>query len=346
MKEKKHLSIIKIILSVSILILGIFLIVCSTSVKLATTKTVLTYSEKSDTSYKVYLKENTIFQEKYLGENKQYITNIIDHINLKYNYSFISDKKSDIEYKYKIIAYVEINDNNTKKSVWSNDYTIKNETNSLIENDNGYVITELLDIDYDYYNQIAGEIRQKYAQDTTATLQIKLVVNTELENEFIDDESSNKEVLVTIPLQSETIGIDKTTVDNTKNIKGKITTNIKNIYFLLAGIIFILISIVLIVGEFLNAYKINNYQNKDKIVFRKAKKMVKELDELITRTYKMPSLKDKKVREVPLEKIIELQDKLDCSMIMVDKEEEVIFIIKTETKAYTCTVKKLKKRVK
>lgn len=51
------------------------------------TKTVY-YNEDSTLNYKVYLNDNEYFKEPYLGENLQYIANLINHVELDFNYKY------------------------------------------------------------------------------------------------------------------------------------------------------------------------------------------------------------------------------------------------------------------
>ena len=44
----------------------------------------INYTEKETIDYKVYLKENDFYTEKYLGKDKAYIASLIDYIDLEY----------------------------------------------------------------------------------------------------------------------------------------------------------------------------------------------------------------------------------------------------------------------
>ena len=59
----------------------------------------VTYSEKSNIDYKVYLKENSFYDSPYLGPNKDYIASLIDHIVADFDYDLKLDEE-DVEYKY------------------------------------------------------------------------------------------------------------------------------------------------------------------------------------------------------------------------------------------------------
>ena len=57
------------------------------------------YNEKSDLDYKVYLKENNYFQEKYLGKDRQYIAGLIDYISADFKYELNASNPFDYQYR-------------------------------------------------------------------------------------------------------------------------------------------------------------------------------------------------------------------------------------------------------
>ena len=133
MKEKtivKNKFIVYLISTCSVicLIIGIFLIKSSLNVKTIKEIPVLTYNEKSNLDYNVYLKPNNYFTEKYLEKGNQYIASIIDYIDVIFDYSFLSSKNIDATFNYKIIGTLTANYNvaaDTQKQIWSNDYVLK-----------------------------------------------------------------------------------------------------------------------------------------------------------------------------------------------------------------------------
>ena len=76
--------------------------------------------------------------------------------------------------------------------------------------------------------------------------------------------------------------------------------------------------------------------------YKKVRRMVKDYDELIKRTYKMPSLKGKKITELKLiDEFMAIQDKYELNMTMVEKEDSVVFVLVTDSKAWMYSIDKL-----
>ena len=46
----------------------------------------VTYTEKSNVDYKVYLKENEFYEKDYVDKDNQYISNLVDNIETKFDY--------------------------------------------------------------------------------------------------------------------------------------------------------------------------------------------------------------------------------------------------------------------
>ena len=80
------------------LIIGIFFL----NIGLNSKKTIsLKYQESNNIDYKVYLKENNFFDDEYMLPGKTYITSLIDHIEVDFDYNIGFNDTIDADYKYK-----------------------------------------------------------------------------------------------------------------------------------------------------------------------------------------------------------------------------------------------------
>ena len=104
-KERKY------VLAYVIAILSIFLgiIVTIFGFNDTTLKNISYNEEGSKVNYKVFLKENDYFTDKYLGEGETYITSLIDYININYNYAIKFSEKVSGDYTYNIVATILAN---------------------------------------------------------------------------------------------------------------------------------------------------------------------------------------------------------------------------------------------
>ena len=81
-RERKY--VLGYIIAILVIILGVIVTIYGFN---DTTLRNISYNEEgSRVNYKVYLKENDYFSNKYLGEGETYIASLIDYINIKYKY--------------------------------------------------------------------------------------------------------------------------------------------------------------------------------------------------------------------------------------------------------------------
>ena len=80
-------------------------------------ESVVNYNETGDIDYKVYLKDNSFYSDKYLGKDMQYVASLIDKININYKFDMKSDAKLNYNYKYNIKADLLITDPNDNNKI-------------------------------------------------------------------------------------------------------------------------------------------------------------------------------------------------------------------------------------
>ena len=94
----------------AVILLLISLLMIKNSIQLSGKVINVGYSENGKSDYKVYLKENDYYDSKVLDSGMQYVANIINSINSKFNYEIHADENMDFNYKYKITGELIISD--------------------------------------------------------------------------------------------------------------------------------------------------------------------------------------------------------------------------------------------
>ena len=131
------------------------------------------YNENSNIDYKVYLKKNDFFDDKYLVSDKQYISSLIDYIaaNFKYDLS-LDDKDVTYNYSYRVVANVSVQDKSTKKTIYNYSDTLVY-SKSLSSDKKKLTISEDVDIDYNKYNDLISKFVKAYdVGDAISTLTV------------------------------------------------------------------------------------------------------------------------------------------------------------------------------
>lgn len=90
-------------------------------------ETELSYKIQADSSYRVRLKENELYEEKVLGEGRMYSSKLTDEIDIDFEALIHTDKEAEISGNYRITALVEGfgNRGEEKKSVYTKGFELK-----------------------------------------------------------------------------------------------------------------------------------------------------------------------------------------------------------------------------
>ena len=135
--------------------------------------------KKKDIDYKVYLKENDFFEEKYLGKENKYIASLIDYINATLAYEI--DMNDDVEflYSYRITADVNVNESkNGDKPLYNTTTELVNQEKLSSNGKKRVFITENLKIDYNEYNDLIQDFVSVYdLSDVDSTLTINMYID-------------------------------------------------------------------------------------------------------------------------------------------------------------------------
>ena len=119
--KQKIKTILITIVAIILFALSFILISSSLNIRVVEEREVLNYNSNSKVNYVVNLKDNDHFTEKVLPEGEQYITSVIDNVEIDYKYSFSSAKMISGKYSYKIVANVnadhKINSSTSKSEI-------------------------------------------------------------------------------------------------------------------------------------------------------------------------------------------------------------------------------------
>ena len=169
-KNKKKIINTLVLILIFMLIIGIVLIFSSIS-KIST----IGNRESGNVDYKVYLKDNDFYQNKYLGKGMQYIASLINTVNVSFNYSNNYSSVIDYEYDYTVTGKILVTDK------YDNSKVLYEKEEVLVENkhgkgkDDGFTLLEDIDIDYDKYNSYVTTFKDTYQLDVDSNLIINIV---------------------------------------------------------------------------------------------------------------------------------------------------------------------------
>ena len=301
----------------------------------------VSYEEHGNADYKVFLKDNIYYEDKYLDKNMSYIANLIDYISVDYNYKFKADTLFDGEYSYKIRADLEILNAENKTLFFTKKYDLIKEKTFTIENQNEYNIVENIKIDYDHYNSLANGFKSSYGVDTEIYLDIyRNIDQNSINNPNINGKGTIK---LTIPLSEKAINIKMDSMEiNNKNVITSLDDYyLEDIKYLIIGIISLIVSLYLFIKIVKRLSRLSiSPTDYDKTL----KKILNQYDRLIVTTSSMPNLEKNNI--IKLKEIVELLDAKDnlhkpIFFIEVTPHQKAYFFIQDDDKIILFTLKNI-----
>jgi hypothetical protein len=104
--KKRILIIVEMVLAFTALFFAVFDLVFTRYVEAETVR--YTYSSKGSIDYKVYLRPNVMFSEKYLGKDRYYVLKYIDYIDMEFTYDYACQRhRPELHSEYSVIAYLQ-----------------------------------------------------------------------------------------------------------------------------------------------------------------------------------------------------------------------------------------------
>lgn len=294
------------------------------------------YNESSLVDYKVNLKDNEYFENPYLDNNQQYISNLIDTITANFNYQInIDNKEIEYKYKYSIEASVEVKEKNTQNILFNKTEVLLEEkedsTNNLNVN-----IKESIDIDYAKYNDYIKKFVSTYKLDgTESNLRVNMRVSVAGDCEDYSENVSKATTLsVIIPLTQNTISIDVSDniVNTSNNVLQCSTLKEEDKIYLILGAFFLIIAAFLLV--YILRYIIKT-QSAETIYEKELKKILNNYGTYIQMLGNDFYFRDYHMLKVnSFEDMLEIRDTIRQPILMRENNEKTgaYFIIPSSTK--------------
>ena len=212
--RKKWMSIGAMILAGALLVTIIFAAIFFSLNK----STFISYTEKSEIEYMVFLKENDIFTSDYLEQDQMYVASLINSVWMKFEYELKMAQAAQYNYTYSADAKIVIKDRASQKLFYegkltpNSDMLLSEQTKTLEEPSEILSVAQSFSLDYSQYNNRAKEIVQTLSlRDAVCTLEVEMniYVNGSSENLAQDKENTYKFAL-SMPLNADAVSFERT----------------------------------------------------------------------------------------------------------------------------------------
>ena len=327
-----------LVLSMVFAIFIVLILIISSLQKIYISKNdnIMPYYSQINLSYNVCLKDNEFFDDKCLNNDREYISTIINNININFNYIFSAANRFDYKYSYEIVTELVANEKiKTRKKIYEKiDSLVEKKT---IENkdSSNFIINETININYDKYNDVMKELKKEYAILFDSKLIVKLNIITEGKKSNINNSLKLNEIIMfEIPLQEQTISLNS----NYNNLKKDYILDDNDVILIekdnLRKFIMVAFALegLLIFGVYYiirrRLYKKNRYKLE-------VAKIMKEYDRYITIVDIIPSLADKTVINVSsFKELLDSREWLNKPIIYAEQKEKGCFVIINDNDAY------------
>jgi len=319
-------------------VIGFFLIFKSLYVNNAE---YINYTETSDLDYKVYLKENSFYDEQFLGKDMLYVASLIDHVDIDFLYNFSISEKLDLDLKYTIEGVLSITDGDGKKTYLTKTYELAPGEVVSMKDKQDHTINERIIIDYEHYNQIANSFKATYGVDTSSKLSVYLKVEKASNDSKIKDISNENNMLIEIPLsqRSVSISMDYNNINNNSSLTRKKSVSIGNILLLGIALLFIAVSIFSLV----KLLKLFGLLSDSKTAHdRYVEKLMRQYDRLIVEHFTCPDLQKFNVIKIKdFNELLDMRDNLKTPILYynVSKHQKSYFYIQNYKDLYLLIIK-------
>ena len=292
----------------------------------------LHFQEKGNVKYSVCLKDNDFFEDECLDSNMSYVASLIKNISLDYNYQFngnIDNLVSSVDYE--IVAKLIIENNDTETKYYEKEYVLTPKiTDSVKNNGTLYNLDKKVNIDYEYYNNIATKFKSQYGIASQSYLEVYLNTYNNTNSKYTDIPTS-AQISVRIPLSQKAIEIKFNTQKINKSIDKYIASNsivINGYLKFIFGIIFLFLSLIFLTFIFAIIKKYKKTIGKyDKFI----NKILKEYDRLIVETATFPNEKEYNVLLINnFNELVDVRDNLRSPIMFYnakDHEMSMFYIL-------------------
>ena len=293
------------------------------AVRSKTSEVKYNYTETSKAEYSVCLKENDLFTETCLGEEKQYVSALSNEIRATLYYERINTQKRDTKFDYYVTSKVLINNASNDKEIFNEvkELTTKKEYKAKQDVD---TIQDTVVIKFDDYNEMVNEQLKKYSLTAKASVQLSLII--------VEDKNERVVSSITIPLAEQTYSISKNVLEN--NLEVDNTEKKNNIFVSVLFGVLDLIAVAILVIRILKGNKVTEFESKINQILTEYDKIIVEVknDDL--------DLKDKQIITVNnFGELVDVRDNIEKPILYIFKNDKTRdFIVQDKDIVYMYTM--------
>lgn len=303
----------------------------------------LNYDEDNAIHYNVYLKDNDFFDTPYLEENRTYIANLIDYININFHYSAKFNRALTGNVNYKYVAIIRANKKDGNGYYWEKKYDLTENKKIDIKNNVNISIDDNVKVNYSTYNEILNKFKKEYGISTDGELKIAMEIDNESSfAKIAEPVKINSEISLSIPLLEQSLEVsinkDAASENNILTIKEK-SDRLAFLIFKITGAILVVVGFVGLIDT-MKKLKFFKKYNMYEITLDK---ISKNYDSIIANINNLPDIDGLKRIEVStFEELIDVYNevRMPINYYQNEQKNESTFIIINDEIVWIYVLKK------
>jgi hypothetical protein len=302
------------------------------------------YTEVGSADYEVRYKENSFFEDEWIGAGNSYVTSLIDEIRADFTYSMDMEANDvGFDYEYDITAQLIISDMDTGDHIFAPKQELIQKTTKAIDRTDGFSIRDIVSIDFREYNSLAHTFITAYGlRNASSMLAVSMNVKVLSRCESFENTNQNTyAITVNIPLLEDNFSINtSSSVTDGENKVLACVGAVNQKVFMIIGIVSAILAAicagVLVAFIYLTRNEDINYTIKVQKLVRAYRSFIQEIDgEFDTEGYQI----------VPIKTFVEMlgiRDTIQSPVLMWENRDKTMtqFLIPINTEMlYTFEIK-------
>lgn len=329
-----------ILMLISILIIGWFSYTCFKDSFNDSVDEKLSYTEEGNIKSNVIYLEGNLFETGQLNSNGSYVSDYIDDIGITFNYKYELDKAASVKYSYDVVSTMVLNGTDGKVISKTGEDKPINQSFDYQNDMKNVVIEQPFNLDYDYFNNLAKEINQRY-NGITGYIELKMNVYIDIKyNKFDEVISEKSSIDVRIPVLSTNVTVEMVDkLDNKDTYVEHHKPKLVNKLSLYSGISLLIIDTIFLLLAVSFILKVRPKKSKY-CTLRDG--LLKDYDRIIVNSKKMIKVTDYNVIDCySFSELMDAQRLLGKPIIYYEivKNQKCMFVLIADRDAYIFTLK-------
>ena len=294
------------------------------------------YTENGSVDYKVQYKNNSFFEDEWIGSGQSYVSSLVNGIRADFKYALDMDTANvGFDYKYGVTAQLIVSDKHTGDAIFNPTDVLVDDKTAEARRTDKININETVFIDFSKYNSLAYQFIQSYGL-TNATSMLVVTMHVDVlsqSDEFENNNENSYSVSLNIPLGEENFSMFTTSsapAGESKVLacKGAEAREIFLYVSIVGAILAALLGVVLVIFVFITRNEDVNYQIKVRKLLSSYRSFIQQMDgEFDTEGYQIVVIKT-------FTEMLGIRDTIQSPILMCENKDETMtrFLVPTNTK--------------